>query len=263
MKLDRKLADKITTRFERFASRWDRLDEKKRQDAEKMTIMVEMLGGRNQASVRLGVSDNTIDNYRKGIGDLKHAALRDLTEHVGFPLSALYFRWRLEEDELLFTDEWGTEHREPGELDRRRTVVHDDLPPLPYVPGYDEVARPPGLAEEAGYPHFAMPPDYLGRLGVDPSRLAVMAVAEDGMAPEFEPGATLLVDTGDRDMTDGCVYALNTDVGPVVRRARRLTDGGLELLCAPEQGRPPRRVPEADISSLDIIGRVRVHHRLL
>ena len=261
MKLDQKLAGKIMARFLKFGSRWERLDEKKRQDAQKMTIMVEMAGGRSEASLRLGVSDNTIDNYRKGIGDIKHAVLRDLTEHVGLPPSALYFRWRVEGDELIFTDERGAERREPAELDRRRVVFHDDVPPFPYVPGLDEVARPPGLAEEGGYVHLAIPLDYVGRLGVDPSRLAVMTVAEDGMAPEFEPGATLLVDTGDQAMTDGCVYALNTGAGPVVRRARRLADGGLELLCAPEQSRPPQRV--ADISSLDIIGRVRVHHRLL
>lgn len=263
MKLGDKVARRIARRMEKFAAHWAALDDARREDAAKVVVMVELVGGRDKAATLLRVSDNTIDNHRKGSGDIKHVTLRELTEHAGLPPAALFFRWQLEDGELLFADEEGRLVREPGDLDRPGARFQDDVPPFAYVPGHDEVMRPAGLAEEGALPHLAVPLDYLDHLGPDPRNLVAMVAQDDGMVPEIEQGALLLVDVSDKQLTEGCVYVFDGESGPILRRIRRLPNGSLELLCADDQRHPPRRIAKADIGGLDTIGRLRSHSRVV
>lgn len=261
MKLDARLAQIIPARLRKFEPRWQALDEARRQDCTKIVILVELVGGRGKAAAVLDVSDNTIDNHRKGTGDVSHAALKELTEGAGLPQAALYFRWSVDDGELVFRDAQDKAILDPWQTGRPGAQPRYDVPPLAYNPGQDHLMQPGGMAEGDDVQHLTVPRDYLGRLQADPRSLLAMVVRDDGMVPEIEEGALLLVDVSDRLLTDGCLYVLDTGAGAIVRRVRRLARGEIELLCADSKLHPPLRLTKPDVAGLDLIGRLRSHSK--
>jgi hypothetical protein len=257
MRLDARLARILPLRLQKFAAHWAALDEERRQVCVKVVILTEMVGGRGKTAAVLGVSDNTIDNHRKGTGDVSHAALRELTERAGLPQATLYLNWSLKEGELQFLDAEG--RRVLGSEERERSgAPGEDHAPFPYPPGHEGM-RPSGMAEEDDLAHLLVPQDYLGRLDVEPRNLIAMVSSDAGMAPEVEPGAFLLVDISDRNLTDGCLYVLNAGNDSIIRRIRRLADGSVELLIA--DGSVSRHIGEEQLAELGVIGRLRSHSR--
>ncbi|RWX77240.1 S24 family peptidase [Neorhizobium lilium] len=261
MKLDARLARTIPARLKKFTPHWSELDETRHQVCGKAVILVELVGGREKAAALLDVSDNTIDNHRKGIGDVSHTAFRQLTEKAGLPQACLYFRWSVENGELLFADGQGNVYRDPAELDRPQAQAPKDEPTLVYVRDRETPLRPAGLAEEDDFIHLSVPLDYLGRLQVDPRDLLAMVATDHGMAPEVEEEALLLVDTADRELSDGCLYVLNAGNGAIIRRVRHLPKGSLELLSGDSERYPPQRIKKTAIPGLGVVGRLRSHSR--
>ncbi len=258
MRLDARLARMLPLRLQKFATHWAALDEERRQLCARVVILVEMVGGRSKAAAILGVSDNTIDNHRKGTGNVSHAALCELTDRAGLPQATLYLNWSIKEGELQFQDAEG--RRVPGPDERGRSGARgQDHAPFPYPPGHAEGMRPAGLAEEDDLAHLQVPQDYLGRLDVEPRNLIAMVSSDAGMAPEVEPGAFLLVDISDRNLTDGCLYVLNAGNGSIIRRIRRVADGGVELLTADDS--VSRHIGEEQLAELGVVGRLRSHSR--
>jgi phage repressor protein C with HTH and peptisase S24 domain len=258
MKLGARLAGILPARLQKFAAHWAALDEERRQVCTRVVILVEMVGGRGKAAAILGISDNTIDNHRKGTGDVSHAALRELTERAGLPQATLYLNWSVEEGELQFADTEGRRVLGPDERERSGSS-REEHAPFPYPAGHAEGMRPAGMAEEDDLAHLLVPQDYLGRLDVEPRNLIAMVSGDAGMAPEVEPGAFLLVDISDRNLTDGCLYVLNAGNGSIIRRIRRLAEGGVELLTA--DGSVSQHIGEAQLAELGVIGRLRSHSR--
>jgi hypothetical protein len=258
MRLDARLARILPLRLQKFAAHWATLDEERRQVCVKVVILAEMVGGRGKTAAILGVSDNTIDNHRKGTGDVSHAALRELTERAGLPQATLYLNWSLKEGELQFLDAEGRRVLGPEERERSGAPGEDHAP-FPYPAGHAEGMRPSGMAEEDDLAHLLVPQDYLGRLDVEPRNLIAMVSSDAGMAPEVEPGAFLLVDISDRNLTDGCLYVLNAGNGSIIRRVRRLPEAGVELLIA--DGSVSRHIGEEQLAELGVIGRLRSHSR--
>jgi hypothetical protein len=209
------------------------------------------------------VSDNTIDNHRKGMGDVSHAALRLLTERAGLPESSLYLRWHVDDGVLVLGDGKGQPAGEALDPHRSSAEARYDDPPLAYQPGRDLTLQPIGLAEEDDLAHLAVPGDYLGRLKTDARNLLAMLAADDAMAPEIEDGAFLLVDVSDKQLSDGCLYVIDAGSGPTIRRVRHLSRGRLELLSGDSARHPPESLTKADLAALGVIGRLRSHSKVV
>ncbi|AXV14643.1 hypothetical protein CYG48_02310 [Neorhizobium sp. SOG26] len=251
MKLEEGVAEAITKRLEKFSPKWRELSEQRRDIAAKMVILCEMAGGRDKAAAALDVSDNTIDNYRHGSREPKHRVLATLLGHVDLPLSALTSRWIFEGQDLRFLDPDGTISDEPTPAAR-----YDD-PPVAYVPGYDEVARPQGFAEPDELTTSALFPWYRSLLNLEPKQVLPVIAPDAAMEPAIPKGSPVFVDIGDRQLTDGAVYVVDLEENRCIRRVRRMGNGSVQLLAEKGEAYPPKRIKKADVPRLQVVGRVR------
>ena len=94
--------------------------------------------------------------------------------------------------------------------------------------------------------------DWLRRQGLDSSQCLIIRVQGEAMEKTLPDGCSVLVNRGQRQRRVGCLYALRTDDGLVVRRAGRDSGGGW-LLESDQPGRKPVAWPD----DAEVIGQVR------
>ena len=112
------------------------------------------------------------------------------------------------------------------------------------------------VAEEAGKPYFAFDERWLKALTTTPaSKLSIVRVEGDSMAPTLNPGDDLLIDHDDREerIRDG-IYVLRVDDALVVKRIalnpmRRRVTVQSDNPAYPDW-------PDCDMDSVNCIGRV-------
>lgn len=120
--------------------------------------------------------------------------------------------------------------------------------------------------EDAARDRFlaALPQGFLAGLKLQAASLRVVRAAGDSMAQTIADGAPMLVDTGDRLLTDGCIYVFGTDGDDrLVRRVQRQLDGSLDLIADNGRRYRSRTVAADAVEALDVVGRVRAVTALL
>lgn len=125
-------------------------------------------------------------------------------------------------------------------------------PPVVLVPAY----RPKGSAQEDATAELALSPLFVREvLGSAPDRLVTVQVSGNAMAPTVGDRDLLVVDSSDRRLSDGCLYALDTGGEPLVRRVARQATGGVRLLA--DNAAYAEELVSADcLDRLAVIGRV-------
>lgn len=204
-----------------------------------------MLGGRSKAAEAAELSDNTLDNYRHGIKDPTYATLGLMAEKAGIASRYLGGEWSFEADNIRI-DMFG----QVGAARFPQPPGMMDSPSQPYIHGYDEI-RPSSAAAAA------LIEEYWKRLGLDPDAVTAFLAEGDSMIPTIVDQSPVFVDTADRDLVDGGIYALRIDNRLIIRRVQRLVGGGLQLLADNNAAYPPQEIGEALSADLDVIGRVR------
>ncbi len=99
--------------------------------------------------------------------------------------------------------------------------------------------------------------DWLKNRGLNPAHLKVIEVSGDSMRPDLHDGDVVLIDTADKTLKDGEVYALQTPDGTRIKRVIMLTDGRIRLASDnPDKARFPNEdfTPE-EASRLVVIGK--------
>ena len=94
--------------------------------------------------------------------------------------------------------------------------------------------------------------DWLRRQGLDSTQCLIIRIQGKSMEKTLPDGCSVLVNRGQRQRRAGCLYALRTDDGLVVRRAGRDSGGGW-LLESDHPGRKPVAWPD----DAEVIGQVR------
>jgi hypothetical protein len=124
------------------------------------------------------------------------------------------------------------------------------------VPPY-ETGREAGARDRAAGPgRVALPAALVEQvLRRPPEHLASLVAVGDAMAPTIHDGDLVVLDTGDRALADGCLYALKTERQPILRRVARQASGGIRL-TAEGPGIADELVSAADTRRLSVIGRV-------
>lgn len=237
------IASEIELRLARFSRGWETLDPLHRATAFKVLVLSEMLGGRKKAAEAADISDNTLDNYRHGKKDPTFAKLELMAEKAGIASRYLGGDWFFERDAIRI-DLSG-----PASTAGAMPPGMMDNPAQPYVHGFDEI-RPSSLA--AGIIEA-----YWARLGLEPSTVTTLVAEGDSMVPTIVDQAPVFVDTADRSLADGGVYAFNAEGRLIIRRIQRLLGGGLQLLADNGETYPPQAIDEQKLSGLDVVGRVR------
>lgn len=98
--------------------------------------------------------------------------------------------------------------------------------------------------------------DWIRKMRLKPSKLAVMHVTGDSMEDRLHEGDAVVIDTSQTEIVDGKVYALWYDGGERVKRLYRLPGGGLVIRSDNESRHPPLTISAGDSTLVRIIGRV-------
>lgn len=124
-----------------------------------------------------------------------------------------------------------------------------DSAPQAYLQGYDEVGSASLAARTLE--------GYWKRLGLHPDTVTTLVAEGDSMAPTIADQAPVFIDTDDRDLADGGIYAIKVDGNLVIRRVQRLVSGGLQLLADNSVVYPAQMVDDDTLSEMKVVGRVR------
>ncbi|MDE1156161.1 MAG: S24 family peptidase [Acidobacteriaceae bacterium] len=240
------VAGRIESKLAKFSRSWAKLglDPLRQAVCFKVLVLCEMLGGRTLAADAVDLADNTLDNYRHGKKDPTFAKLELMADKAGIAARYLGGEWFFEKDAIRI------------ELSGRGGVSRFTAPPglmdnptQPYLHGYDEIV-----------PSFAAADvieQYWARLGLDPASLSTVLAEGDSMMPTIADQSPVFLDTGDRGLVDGAIYAIKVDGRLIIRRVQRLIGGGLQLLADNASAYPPQEIGEKTLADLDILGRVR------
>jgi transcriptional regulator with XRE-family HTH domain len=245
--LKREVASKIELALARFARSWEELDPLRRATAIKAVMLSEILGGRAKAAEVAEVADNTLDNYRHGKKDPKLRTLELMADRAGVSASYLGGEWfldgdaiRIEMAQIAGLRDYASALIPPGLMDN---------PPQPYLHGYDEIRAASTAVKTLE--------EYWKRLGLHPDTVTTLVAEGDSMVPTIADQAPVFIDTDDRDLADGGIYAIKVGGSLVIRRVQRLIGGGMQLLADNGTAYPPQTVDARALSELDIVGRVR------
>jgi phage repressor protein C with HTH and peptisase S24 domain len=114
--------------------------------------------------------------------------------------------------------------------------------------------------EEAVVDRLAFKRDWIRRLGLDPSFLALIDVRGDSMSPTIDSGDILLLDTRSDHVGSEGVYVINLNGPLLVKRLRIRISGAIEIISDnPKYG--SEEISGEELSSLIIVGRVVWHGR--
>ena len=246
--LSRDVADRIRLARARFSRKWDDLDPGRQATAFKLLVLCEILGGRKKAAEVAAMADNTLDNYRYGKQDPTFRTLEIMAERAGIAARFLGADWRLEADHVLLDMPENSAHAPYGEASVP-PGMRDDVPQA-YLQGVDEIAP---AANGSG----SLLDLYWKKLGVHPGAVTAHWAEGDSMAPTIADQTPVFIDTSDRDLVDGGIYAIRSESGTVIRRVQRLAGGGLQLLADNQSVYPPEKLGKRHVQALDVIGRVR------
>lgn len=108
--------------------------------------------------------------------------------------------------------------------------------------------------EEEDAPPLAFRQAWLESNGLDPEMLVVAYVKGDSMSPTIRDGDTVLINTADRGITDGKIYAMRQGDHLRIKRLSRRTLS--ILIISDNRDFDPEEIPIQRADELHIIGRV-------
>jgi transcriptional regulator with XRE-family HTH domain len=210
-------------------------DEQKPRFEDRISKLIDMLGGPTRAATVLKRSRTTIDNWRSGSARISLEDAYSLTREAGVTLDWILAADDDREANLLWKGNAGE--------DFVRIAV--------FSASSDET-----LNELNFQPPAAFLRSWLNEARIAPETCAVVMVQDDAMAPEISPGDMLLVDRSKQEINKSGVYALLRRNAVLVRRVQVMVDGGLQLI--PTNTLYDREKLAADrTASLAVAGRVR------
>jgi phage repressor protein C with HTH and peptisase S24 domain len=104
-------------------------------------------------------------------------------------------------------------------------------------------------------PPVAFRADWIRKMGLRPSSLASMTADGTSMEPRIQHGDAMVVNTAQKDVVDGKVYALWYDGGERVKRLYRLPGGGLRI-ASDNPAFAPIDLQHDSLEHVTILGRV-------
>jgi len=131
------------------------------------------------------------------------------------------------------------------------------------VPFFMEVELAAGIGGEHSLeirgPKLRFSKSTLRRCGVEANAAACVKVSGNSMEPRLFDGDVVGVDTFDKKIVDGNVYAINHDGMLRIKRLYRLPGGGLRINSFNSEEHPDEKYYDKEVSNIVIVGRVFWH----
>lgn len=126
------------------------------------------------------------------------------------------------------------------------------------IPGYSvQVAAGAGAfpIDEQPTRRLAFRRKWLRFRGLNEKDLVLVFAKGDSMEPTISDNNTVMIDTSQRELTDGAIYVIRTDHHLIVKRVQTLL-GNAVLLLSDNQAYQPIEVKMSEVQDLEVIGRV-------
>lgn len=213
------------------------LDDDERLIAERLAQLVREHGGASEAARKTNIPLRSLSKYIAGDATPSASTVARIARSLG-----------RSSDWLLGIDD--------------RAVAAEDKPdqanyyPVPVLSVHASAGSGHQNDDSEVTGHWAFALDYLHRLGVAPKKARIVMARGDSMLPTILDGAPVLIDTSQRDLIDGRIFALRGPDGLRIKRVQRALDGSVLLISDNKDLYGPERVSSPDIQHLKIIGRV-------
>lgn len=126
------------------------------------------------------------------------------------------------------------------------------------IPGYDiQVAAGTGALPDNERPtrKLAFRHKWLKYKGLNEKDLVLVFAKGDSMEPTISDNNTLMIDTNQRDLSDGSIYVIRTDHHLIVKRVQTLWNKGI-LLLSDNKEYETQQVDPNEADDLEVIGKV-------
>jgi len=225
-----------------------------------------------ELAAKLGWGQSRISNYERnvrepGLDDLRDIA-KALNVDIGFFISGTSLvppivagkisNYDSRQDFLdSMVTESNAQHYGGFELWDSKTPLHADEVALPF---YMEVELSAGAGsevqrEEGGFKlRFAK--STLRKSSVQPEHAACVKITGDSMEPVLPDGSTVGIDTNDKNIKDGKMYAIDHDGMLRVKMLYRLPGGGLRVKSYNSHEYPDETYTPEQAIAIKVIGKV-------
>lgn len=180
-----------------------------------------------------GVSKRTVIDWEKDASAPNAVQLSALSE-AGFDVNYVITGKRFEKTKSDFEDEFDLVN------------VYD----VKISAGHGSICS--GDAEPVS--RLAFRKDWLHKQGLYAKDLLIVCATGDSMIPTIQDKEKLLVNSGDKELTDGFIYVIRNNENYWVKRIQRQFDGSL-LLISDNKMYPPMQLDLDDAADIEIIGR--------
>ena len=220
-----------------------------------------------ELAAKLGWGQSRISNYERnvrepGLDDLS-AIAKVLRIDVADLLPTAQYQakppqiYSLGEEPVSFSVDANASRVGGFELWDSKTPLHADEVALPF---YMEVELSAGAGSEVqrednGFKlRFAK--STLRKSGVQPEHAACVKITGDSMEPVLPDGSTVGIDTNDKNIKDGKMYAIDHDGMLRVKMLYRLPGGGLRVKSYNSHEYPDETYTPEQASTIKVIGKV-------
>lgn len=104
--------------------------------------------------------------------------------------------------------------------------------------------------------HFPIDKQFLRRLGIDPAKAHIIRAHGDSMWPTIADGSFVAINTADRILSDGIIYALTYEGQTRLKRVQTSFDGGIMLISDNKELYPREKISKEDRERIAVAGRV-------
>lgn len=143
----------------------------------------------------------------------------------------------------------------PGEGRAESSSLEDEFA---MIPGYSiQVAAGAGAVPGAEQPSrkLAFRRKWLRFRGLNEKDLVLVFAKGDSMEPTISDNNTVMIDTSQRELSDGSIYVIRTDHHLIVKRVQTLLSSSI-LLISDNKAYQPIEVKMSEANDLEVIGRV-------
>ncbi len=210
---------------------------------ERITHLVEVVGGQGKAAEIAGVSRASIDNWRKPGAKVPFDGMLKLAQAAGISLD-----WMATGDEAYIDSRSENSPR----------LMQTWAGSFALVPVYEaEAGAGPGLVpvSERTSGALAFREEWLRRVGVSEASSGLVTAVGDSMAPTIPDGATMLVDMSAREIRSGYIYVLSQEGAVLVKRLQVKIDGSV-ILISDNPLYENEVIDAAMVDQLNVAGRV-------
>ncbi|WP_010324346.1 LexA family transcriptional regulator [Marinobacterium stanieri] len=206
--------------------------------------------------LRLAIGSESINKFASKCGFSESLVRKYLSGSIpGFDKAAVMARAAGVSLEWLAGERGERGEVRPAEGNASESTLEDEFA---MIPGYSiQVAAGTGTLPSNEKPSrkLAFRRKWLRFRGLNEQDLVLVFAKGDSMEPTISDNNTLMIDTSQRELSDGSIYVIRTDHHLIVKRVQQLWNKGI-LLLSDNKEYEKQIVEPNEADDLEVIGRV-------